>query len=57
MSRRDNIPEAPLGRSTERIQGIEEVQVHAKGEIPTVHSLPRIDELHSSISLLSSIFI
>ena len=32
-------------RSTERIEGVEEVQVHAKGERPTVHSFPRNDEL------------
>ena len=45
MGRRDNIREVSLGRSTKRIEVVEEVQVHAKGEIPTVHSLPRIDEL------------
>ena len=57
MGRRANIPEVSLGISTERIEGVEEVQVHAKGERPTVHSLLRIDELQSSISLLSCIFI
>ena len=45
MGRIDNIPEVPLGKSTKRIEGIEEVQVYAKGERPTVHSLLRIDEL------------
>ena len=45
MGRRANSLEVPLGRSTERIEGVEEVQVHAKGEIPIVHSLPRIDEI------------
>ena len=45
MGRRANILEVSLGRSTERIEGVEEIQVHAKGERPTVHSLPRIDEL------------
>ena len=40
MGRRDNIPKVSLGRSIERIEGVEEIQVHAKGETPTVHSLP-----------------
>ena len=57
MGRIDNIPEVSLERSTERIEGVEEVQVHAKGEIPIVHSISRIDELQSSIFLLSCIFI
>ena len=45
MGRRANIPEVWLERSIEGIEGVEEVQVHAKGEIPIVHSLPIIDEL------------
>ena len=57
MSRRANIPKVPLGRITERIEGVEEIQVNAKGERPTVHSLLQNDELQSSISLLSCIFI
>ena len=57
MGIRANIPEVSLGRSIEIIEGLEEVQVHAKVEIPTVHSLLRIDEIQSSISLLSYIFI
>ena len=56
MGRKADIPEVPLGRSTEIIEGVEEVQVHAKGERPTIHSLLRINELQSSISLLSYIF-
>ena len=36
MGRRANIPEVPLGISTEIIEGVEEIQVHAKGERPTV---------------------
>ena len=57
MGRRDNIPEVSLGRSTERIEGVEKVRIHAKGETPIVHSLLRIDDIQSSISLLSCIFI
>ena len=40
MGRRANIPEVLLGRSIERIEGFEEVQVHAKGERPTINSPP-----------------
>ena len=45
MGRRANIPEVPLGTRKERIEGVGEIQVHAKGERPTVHSLARTHEI------------
>ena len=57
MGRRVNIPEVSSGRSTERVEGVEEIQVHAEGKISIVHSFLGIDEFHSSISLLSCIFV
>ena len=57
MGRRVNIPKVSLGRSKERVKGVEEIQVHSKGERSIVHSLLGIDELQSSISLLSYIFV
>ena len=45
MSRRVNIPEVLLGRNTERVEVVEEIQVHAEVKISIVHSLSRIDEI------------
>ena len=57
MGKRANISEVPLRRITKIIEGVEEIQVHAEGERPAVHSLPRIDEIQSPITRLSYIFI
>ena len=57
MGRGDNFSKVPLGVGAKRVEGIEEIQVHAEGERSTVHSLPRIDEFHSSIPLQSGIFV
>ena len=57
MGRRFNILEVSLGISTERVEGVEEIQVHAEGKRSIVHSLSGIDEIQSSISLLSCIFV
>ena len=52
-----NFLKVSLVGSTKRVVGIEEIQVHAKGERETICPLPGIDEFQSSISLLSHIFV
>ena len=57
MGRGVNFLKVLLGRGTKRVEGIEEIQIHAEGERSNVFSLLGIDEFQSSISLLSGIFV
>ena len=40
MGRGVNVSKAPLGGSTKRVKGVEEIQVHAEGERSAMFPLP-----------------
>ena len=57
MGRWANFSKVSLGGGTKSVEGIEEIQVHAEGEIEIVCPLRGIDEFQGSISLLSDILV